>query len=218
MSNPVLVKVMRGNRVESTHRVAYAVISSEGTVIDSAGDIDAAVFPRSAIKPLQAIPLIESGAAGRFGFLDEELALACASHNGETAHLRVLRSMLAKAGLGENQLECGAHWPRRRETMRELVLAASEPLPAHNNCSGKHAGMLALALALGVEPKGYIDPSHAVQRTIAGMLCGPVRCRYRSGAMRDRRLFRAYLGDPAAQSGARVPALRLRRDAERCPP
>ncbi len=170
MSNPVLVKVTRGNRVESTHRGAYAVLSSEGTVIDGAGDFDAAVFPRSAIKPLQAIPLVESGAADRFGFLDEELALACASHNGEAAHLRVLRSMLAKAGLAEDQLECGAHWPHDKAALRELMLGAVEPRPAHNNCSGKHAGMLALALALGTEPTGYIEPRHAVQRIIAGTL------------------------------------------------
>ena len=170
MPNPVLVEVMRGSKVESTHRGAYAVIGAEGTLIASAGDIDAPVFPRSAIKALQAVPLLESGAADRFGFSPEELALACSSHSGESVHVRALRSMLAKAGFREDQLECGAHWPGDRAALRELMLAGSEPLPAHNNCSGKHAGMLALASALGVEPKGYVEPRHAVQRTVARVL------------------------------------------------
>ncbi|MDP9136893.1 MAG: asparaginase [Pseudomonadota bacterium] len=114
--------------------------------------------------------MLESGAADRFGFTTDELALACASHSGEAVHLRVLRSMLARAGLREDQLECGAHWPSDRVALRELMIAQREPLPAHNNCSGKHAGMLALALTLGVEPTGYVEPVHVVQRTIARAL------------------------------------------------
>ena len=170
MINPELVEVLRGETVESRHRGAYAVVGDHGKVIASAGDIEAPVFPRSAVKALQAIPLVESGAADRFGFLAEELALACASHNGEDVHLRVLRSMLARAGLEEAQLECGAHPPQDKPALRELVAASAEPTPAHNNCSGKHAGMLALALTLGVEPKGYVEPGHAVQRSMAAVL------------------------------------------------
>jgi L-asparaginase II len=170
MTNPVLVEVTRGQIIESSHRGAYAVVGPQGTLIGSAGDIDAPVFPRSAIKALQAIPLVESGAADRFGFTAEELALACASHSGESNHLRVLRSMLAKAGLSEDQLECGAHAPHDKAALRELAIATTDPLPAHNNCSGKHAGMLALALMLGSEPKGYIEPGHAVQRAVAATL------------------------------------------------
>ena len=107
------------------------------------GDVERPVFPRSAVKAMQAIPLVESGAADAFGLGDGELAVACASHSGDGVHLEAVRSLLAKAGLDESYLACGAHWPMSDEASRELIRAGRRPTPIHNNCSGKHAGMLA---------------------------------------------------------------------------
>jgi L-asparaginase II len=174
MSNPVLVHVTRGGIVESRHRGAFAVADASGGLAVALGDIVEPIFPRSAIKAFQALPMVEM-AADRFGFTDAELALACASHGGEPEHVRGARAMLAKLGLSESTLECGAHWPYAAEAQHALAAAGERPGPIHNNCSGKHAGMLALALALGADPKGYTDVSHPVQRTIAATLrdlCG----------------------------------------------
>lgn len=174
MTNPVLVHVTRGGTVESRHRGAYAVVDAKGGLVASAGDIAAPVFPRSAIKAIQALPVIESGAADLFGFAGEDIALACSSHNGEPEHVRVAASMLGKAGLSEDLYECGAHWPGDPRAARALVEAGERPRPIHNNCSGKHAGMLALAKRLKVDPKGYTGRDHAVQRAVAealGELC-----------------------------------------------
>ena len=167
MSNPVIVEVTRGGIVESRHTGAYAVIGKKGRVIASAGDIDTPVFPRSAIKAFQCLPMIESGAADDYGFTAEELALACASHNGEADHVRAASSMLAKIGIGEAAYECGAHWPSDRRTTNAMIRAGEEPRDIHNNCSGKHAGMLALAKKLGAPFEGYTRVDHPVQRMIA---------------------------------------------------
>ena len=113
MTDPVLVDVTRGRVVESRHRGSVAVVDADGAVVLAIGDIDRPTFPRSAVKAFQALPLIESGAADRFGFGDAELALAIASHRGEARHVAVARSMLERAGLDEGCLECGAHWPAR---------------------------------------------------------------------------------------------------------
>jgi L-asparaginase II len=174
MNNPVIVEVTRGGIVESRHTGAWAVVDSNGRLVASAGDIDRPIFPRSAIKAFQCLPVVESGAADRFGFSDEELALACASHNGEAGHVRVARQMLAKAGNAEADFECGAHWPIETTALHELVRHGAEPGQVHNNCSGKHAGMLALARILGADPRGYTRLDHPVQREIArtiGALC-----------------------------------------------
>jgi L-asparaginase II len=173
--NPALVEVIRGTAVESRHRGAFAVVGPNGRLIASAGDIEAPVFPRSAIKAFQALPLIESGAADALDLTDEEIALVCSSHNGEEDHLRLARSILSKAGLSEDRLECGAHAPQEQSAFRALIKADQEPAPIHNNCSGKHAGMLALAARLGINPSGYIDPNHPIQQNIARILdelCG----------------------------------------------
>ncbi len=167
MSNPVLVEVTRGGMVESRHRGAFVVVSADGDVLAAAGDIEAPVFPRSAIKVFQALPLVESGAAEAYGFTPAELALACASHGGEPAHVAAARSMLAKAGLSDTDLECGAHRPTWEPAGRGL---SGDPTAAHNNCSGKHAGMLALAKYIGAEPRGYINRDHPVQREIAAVI------------------------------------------------
>lgn len=174
MNNPVIAEVTRGGIVESRHRGAYAVVDATGHVVAAEGGIAAAVFPRSAVKAFQCLPLIESGAADRFGFTDEEIALCCASHNGEAEHVRVARSMLAKASNAEALYECGAHWPFHEDSRVALIRAGQPCCDVHNNCSGKHAGMLALARQLGADPHGYTKPDHAVQRLIAsrmGAIC-----------------------------------------------
>jgi len=120
MTNPILVEVLRGSHVESVHRGALAVVDGDGQLVAALGDVERPVFPRSAVKLLQALPLIESGAADRLALSDEELALACASHRGEPAHVRVAAGMLAKAGVDASVLECGAHWPYDESAARAL--------------------------------------------------------------------------------------------------
>ena len=132
-------------------------------------------YPRSAVKILQALPLVESGAADVFDLDAEELAVACASHSGDRVHLDAVRSLLGKAGLAERELACGAHWPLSEATTRELLRGGRRPRAIHNNCSGKHAGMLAAALHLGFDPRGYETPDHPLQVMIARILsdtCG----------------------------------------------
>jgi L-asparaginase II len=172
MTNPVIVEVTRGGIVESRHRGAFAVVDAAGHVVAAEGGIAAAVFPRSGVKAFQCLPLVESGAADRFGFTDEEIALCCASHNGEPDHLRVARSILARAGNAEALFECGAHWPFHEASRLALIQQGGSPADVHNNCSGKHAGMLALARHLGVDPHGYARPDHPVQRLIARTMGG----------------------------------------------
>jgi len=121
-------------------------------------------FFRSAAKPIQALPVVEDGVAERFGLAGDELALCCASHNAEPRHLEVVASILRKAGLGAEDLECGPHPPMRDEAAAELYRDGGEPRPIHNNCSGKHAGMLALAVSRGWPTRGYVGASHPVQR------------------------------------------------------
>lgn len=165
--NPVIAEVTRGGIVESRHTGAYAVVDKDGKLVAAAGDIDRAIFPRSAIKAFQCLPLVESGAADRFGFTDEDIALACASHNGEAAHVRVAGGMLAKAGMSETNYECGAHWPYELSAQHNMLRHDEEPRAIHNNCSGKHAGMLALARHLQVPTEGYTRIDHPVQRAVA---------------------------------------------------
>ena len=168
--NPILVEAYRGEAVESRHRGAYAVVGPGGSLTSRTGDIDTPGYPRSAIKVFQALPLVESGLADRLGLTDEELALVCSSHVGEEAHVQAARSILAKAGLSEDKLECGAHSPQDAAALRMLIKSGIEPGAIHNNCSGKHAGMLALAAKLGEGTEGYIDLDHPVQRRIADLL------------------------------------------------
>jgi L-asparaginase II len=174
-TNPVIAEILRGTMVESRHRGAFVVCDANGKVAASMGDTNAVVFPRSAIKAFQALPLLQSGAADRFGLTPEEIALCCSSHDGEPEHVRVARSILAKAGNTEQDLECGSHWPSSNDAMRALVKAGDIALSIHNNCSGKHGGMLALARAMGVGVEGYVKPDHPVQQEIAkayGAICG----------------------------------------------
>jgi len=171
-ANPTLVEALRGGAVESTHRGAWAVVDADGDVVASAGDIDRPIFPRSAVKLLQALPLVESGAAERYGLGDEQLAIACASHNGEPRHVAVAASMLAAAGVDDAALECGAHWPYRDVVQREMAAAGSTPSALHNNCSGKHAGFVCLGCLLAGDAdkraflSGYVKPEHPVMREV----------------------------------------------------
>ena len=175
-SNPVLVNVWRGGVVESIHRGAFAVLDAAGATVRRAGDIDRPIFPRSAVKALQALPLITSGAADALALSDEELALACASHSGEPAHTRTAAAMLAKAGVDESVLECGTHWPRGDETVQTMGREGVVPSALHNNCSGKHAGFVCLGCRLAGGAgltgflRGYIGPEHPVMREVTASL------------------------------------------------
>lgn len=166
---PVVIEVTRGAMVESRHVGAAAIMRSDGKVVESWGDIDAPVMARSAIKPIQAIPLVESGAADRFGLSDTQLSLACASHNGEARHVAAVREWLAKVGLSEADLECGAHAPARLAIFERFVKEGAPLTPAFNNCSGKHTGFLTTAAHLGEPTNGYIRADHPVQKRIAAI-------------------------------------------------
>lgn len=145
MSNPILIEVTRGALVESTHVGAIAVARTDGSLALGLGDVERPVFPRSAIKSIQCLPLIESGAAERFGFTEAEIALACASHVGSERHASLAGEMLHKIGLCEGALGCGSHTPLGSSAAKALWRSGHEPSQLHNNCSGKHAGMLATA-------------------------------------------------------------------------
>ena len=177
MTQPVLVELWRGEIVESFHRGAFAVVDADGRVLREGGDIDRPVYARSAVKALQALPLVASGAADKFGLVDAELALACASHGGQPEHVASAASMLAKAGLDVDVLECGTHWPSNEQASRALAAAGEQPCPLHNNCSGKHSGFACLgALMAGDADKargllrGYVEPDHPVMREISASL------------------------------------------------
>lgn len=170
MAERLRVLVYRGDVIESRHRVAFAIANAAGDVLDARGKIDRPVFPRSAIKMLQAIPLVETGAADFFALTPAELALACASHNGEPRHAEAVAAWLSRLSFSPNDLECGAHPPSHAPSAQSLARGGSPPSPLHNNCSGKHAGMLTLARHLGVDPKGYIEPDHPVQQVIGEAL------------------------------------------------
>ncbi len=169
-SNPVLVETVRGTLIESFHRGAFAVVDLDAKLVASEGDIDRPIFPRSAIKPLQATVLIESGAASRYRLDDRQIALACASHSGESVHVKLVRQWLVQIGIDEHALECGAHAPSDRETRTNMLRAGQIPTALHNNCSGKHAGFLTVAKHCGHPTSGYIGIAHPVQRSVLQML------------------------------------------------
>jgi L-asparaginase II len=172
MSNPVLVEVERGHRVESCHRGAAAVVDTHGRSQLVLGDSTRPIFPRSAIKALQALPLVETGAADRYGLGDEELALAASSHGGEPAHIAGVGRMLDRCGLDATALACGTHWPLNQAAAHALARAGRQPSALHNNCSGKHAGFVCVACAAGLAHAGYVNPAHPVQREVKAVLEG----------------------------------------------
>lgn len=166
MTHEIIVDILRGEVVESRHVVAAAAASADGHLVEAWGDPESVTFMRSSAKPFQALPLVESGAADRFDFEPRELALACASHAGTDEHAQVAGAMLAKLGLSEAALQCGMHSPYDRETAVRLIREGVPDTPLRNNCSGKHAGMLALAIHLGEPNESYLDPEHPIQRRI----------------------------------------------------
>ncbi|MCW5633247.1 MAG: asparaginase [Rubrivivax sp.] len=236
--NPILVEAQRGGITESFHRGAVAVVDAAGAVHTSLGDIERPVFPRSAVKVLQALPLVASGAAERFGLDDAELALACASHGGEPRHTEAARSMLAKAGLGPEALECGTHWPYHESAQRALAAAGTGPSALHNNCSGKHAGFVCLGCMLAGRGgaadfvRGYVQPGHPVMREVTTSLqdatgfdlartaCGTDGCSIPTFAVPLRHLAHAFAkvatGQGLGADRARA-ARRLRQAVARAP-
>jgi L-asparaginase II len=162
-----LVEVTRGGLTESRHRGHVIAVEPDGTIVAQLGARETVTYLRSSAKPHQAIPLIASGAADRFNFDEREIALACASHNGEPIHTEVAAEMLRKIGVGPEALKCGVHDPFSPDITRELREKGEAPNVLQNNCSGKHAGMLALALHLGAPLETYDEPGNPVQKAIA---------------------------------------------------
>ena len=156
--------------VESAHTVMAAVVDSRGDVVETYGEVERIVYPRSAIKPLQALPLLESGAADAYGLGSEAIALACASHNGEPRHLDVAQAWLAKLDLDPAIMACGAHVPYGEDAAREMIVLDRAPTPLHNNCSGKHLGMLTTALHCRDALAGYERRDHPVQQRVRRVL------------------------------------------------
>ncbi len=166
MSSTLIAEILRDGHVESRHLGAFAVSDAAGALVLSGGDPERAIFPRSAIKALQAIPLVAGGAADRFGLDGAALALACASHVGAPVHADTAQAMLQAAGRGPDCLECGAHWPGSTSAGRALAAAGAKPSALHNNCSGKHAGFVCTAVAAGRDPAGYVAPDHPTMRDV----------------------------------------------------
>jgi L-asparaginase II len=156
----------RGDLIESVHRGRYVVCDARGETLDSLGDPRGIVHLRSTAKPFQALPLVFSGAADELGITGEELAVACASHSGEPRHLAAVRSILRKAGLSEDDLQSGAHPPMHAPSATRLLRSGEGPRPIHGNCSGKHAGMLAVCAHAGWDPAGYRDPQGSLQKLV----------------------------------------------------
>lgn len=176
--NPVLIEVLRGSAVESCHAGALAIVDASGAVHTALGDIERPIFPRSAVKLLQALPLVASGAADAFALTDAELSLACASHSGEPEHVATAAGVLAKLGLTAEALECGTQWPSREPVLRGMVARGELATPLHNNCSGKHSGFVCVACLMardaGAEPaefsRGYVAADHPVMREVSAAL------------------------------------------------
>lgn len=158
------VVVTRGDAVESRHRVHAAVVTADGSLLEGARDPELSVWWRSCAKPFQVMPLLRSGGLDALGWGGEQLALACASHGGEPEHVAVAAGMMASLGLEEGDLACGPHEPLAARGARVLAQANERATRLHNNCSGKHAAMLARARQLGVATQGYERADHAVQR------------------------------------------------------
>lgn len=167
MTNYVpLVEVTRGEATESVHFGAVAVVDLGGHLLASAGHPHCVTFTRSSLKPFQAMPFVAQGGVEAFGFTQEELAVLCASHNGEDLHLEAVTSILRKIGLSESDLQCGSHVPNYLSERGERVVGKADFSPKYNNCSGKHAGMLAFCRLLDVSHSDYLQPGHPIQKAI----------------------------------------------------
>jgi L-asparaginase II len=228
MRNPVLIELTRGALVESTHTGAVALARTTGELVAAVGDIVAPVFPRSAIKPLQAIAFVEGGAVDRFGYGAREIALASASHTGTPAHTATVLSILQRAGLGREALACGVHEPMDADAMRQLIRTRAQASALHHNCSGKHAAMLATAAHEGEPTVGYWRPGHPVQMRIVRVLeelsgarlgrevRGIDGCSVPNWAMPLRGLALAYARFAAGEGMGEVRARACRRIAQSC--
>jgi L-asparaginase II len=164
--NPILVEVYRDNVLESFHRGVVCVVDENGKVIYSEGDIQQVCYPRSAMKLLQVLPLLMHGGMEKLGLTLEEIAVMCGSHNAEPEHLRVVNAILKKIGLDKDALQCGPQYPSSKKDANALIKADEKPHHIHNNCSGKHAGMLAMCVLMGWPLDNYIDPQHPLQQMI----------------------------------------------------
>lgn len=164
MTNPVpMTEIWRGPLLESMH-LGHALICDEnGDILHSWGDAEATIYPRSSCKMIQALPLVSSGAADKYGLGTEHLALACASHNGAAIHTSRVRAWLDHLGLGDDAFRCGPQEPADREERDRLIRAYETPYQYHNNCSGKHSGFLTLAQHMGAGPE-YVEIDHPVQQ------------------------------------------------------
>ncbi len=167
---PICVNVTRGSAVESVHRARFAVVDTQGQAVLAGGDIESDVLPRSAVKPLQALALVETGAADAFGLSETELALACASHAGEPQHVEAVEAWLGRIGCTEADLVCGGHPPNDEAARRALFAAGAPVRRVHDNCSGKHTGFLTLAQHLRAPTRGYAEAAHPVQQRVLGVL------------------------------------------------
>lgn len=166
MQSEILAKVIRGETIESIHRGHLIVTDGAGETLFSLGEPETVTFFRSSAKPFQAFPFLTSGSADRFGFAEDEIALACGSHSGEKYHVELARKMLERIGLTEKDLRCGAHLPFDEERAEEILRSDGNPTELHNNCSGKHAAMLALAKHLGADLSDYENIENPVQKEI----------------------------------------------------
>lgn len=166
MSNPILVEAWRGETLESFHRGVICVVDELNQVVYAKGDIHQECFPRSAMKFLQHVPLIESGAVEKFGFTLKEIAIMCGSHNAEPEHIEVVNGILEKIGLDRYALHCGAHYPMLAKDFVPMYASGKMPNDIHNNCSGKHAGFLALCVFNSWSIEDYLSPDHPSQKLI----------------------------------------------------
>ena len=167
---PVLARVYRGPHVESVHRGSLVAADDRGRLVASCGDAETPVFVRSAAKPFQALPLLAAGGEKRFRLDDAAIALMCASHGGEPAHVRLAGNLLRRGGFRTEDLRCGAHAPMHDASARELVRGGEAPTALHNNCSGKHAGLLLACRVLGLDAADYTNAAHPLQRRIRSLL------------------------------------------------
>ncbi|WP_032113107.1 asparaginase [Candidatus Paracaedibacter symbiosus] len=165
-TNPVLVNLIRGDLVENSYRGSYVVVDSEGDLITATGHFRQTIYPRSSLKPIQVLAMLESGAADQYKVSLQEIALACASHNGEEQHVEVVHAWLNRLDLTQGDLECGLHAPMGRESAKALAARGEKPTTLHNACSGKHAGFLTLAKFLEAPLKGYTDFNHSTQQKV----------------------------------------------------
>jgi L-asparaginase II len=166
MESEILAKAIRGETVESVHRGHLIIVDGEGEIIAQLGNPETVTFWRSSAKPFQTLPFLLSGAAEHFGFTEKEIALACGSHSGEKFHVETAGKMLERADFTEEDLRCGAHSPFNEKIAEKMIRAGEKPTQLHNNCSGKHAAMLALARHIGADVKTYEQLENPVQQKI----------------------------------------------------